>query len=111
MDTQIQTDKITLYGSLMCPIVPPIYGVLMLSDADCIYLDIFRDGHAREVVRNINNGYESVPTLVFPDGSTLTEPGSGQLRRKLEAMGYTVQPPGWQKAMSAILERLRGQSQ
>ena len=36
------------------------------------------------------NGYESVPTLVFPDGSTLTEPTNGGLQAKLGEMGYTV---------------------
>jgi hypothetical protein len=45
---------------------------------------------ARERVKTINHGYESVPTLIFPDGSTLTEPSAGELRRKLQGMGYTV---------------------
>jgi mycoredoxin len=56
------------------------------------YVDIHQDTHAAALVRSINQGNESVPTLVFPDGSTLTEPSPTDLKRKLEAMGYQV---GW----------------
>ena len=56
--------------------------MLRRSKARYAYIDIRRDAQARDRVREINNGYESVPTLVFPDGSTLTEPPAGQLRRK-----------------------------
>lgn len=43
------------------------------------------DGHAenRSHVMALNNGNASVPTLLFPDGSQLTEPSFGQLRQKL----------------------------
>ena len=46
-------------------------------------------------VRAINNGNESVPTLVFPDGSTLTEPTVGELQSKLESLGYKVGLAAW----------------
>ena len=43
------------------------------------------DGNAenRSQVMALNNGNASVPTLLFPDGSQLTEPSLGQLRQKL----------------------------
>lgn len=41
------------------------------------------DLEARNQVMTINNGYASVPTLVFPDGTTLTEPSFRQLRARL----------------------------
>jgi mycoredoxin len=44
---------------------------------------IDNDSEARSMVMSINNGYASVPTLVFPDGAVLTEPSLGQLRAKL----------------------------
>lgn len=56
------------------------------------YVNIQQDAQAAALVRSINQGNESVPTLVFPDGSTLTEPSTTDLKRKLEAMGYQV---GW----------------
>lgn len=84
------TDKITLYGHATCPMLPPVKAMLDRSSAPYDYINIRRDDEARERVREINNGYESVPTLVFPDGSTLTEPSSGALKQKLESLGYEV---------------------
>jgi mycoredoxin len=46
-------------------------------------INIDGDAEARDKVKAINNGNASVPTLVFPDGSTLTEPSFRQLRDKL----------------------------
>lgn len=37
---------------------------------------------ATEFVMQINNGYRSVPTIVFPDGSILVEPSWEELRQK-----------------------------
>jgi mycoredoxin len=37
---------------------------------------------ATEFVAQINNGYRSVPTIVFPDGSILVEPSWDELRQK-----------------------------
>jgi len=38
---------------------------------------------ATEFVMNINNGFQSVPTIIFPDGSILVEPSWGELKRKI----------------------------
>jgi mycoredoxin len=46
-------------------------------------ISIDGDPEARSQVMTINNGYASVPTLIFPDGTTLTEPSFRQLRTKL----------------------------
>lgn len=37
---------------------------------------------ATEFVIQVNNGYRSVPTIVFPDGSILVEPGWEELKAK-----------------------------
>ncbi len=41
------------------------------------------DEKATEFVKQVNRGYRSVPTIVFPDGSILVEPGWEELNRKL----------------------------
>lgn len=46
-------------------------------------INIDGDAEARQTVMSINNGFASVPTLVFPDGSHLTEPSFRQLRARL----------------------------
>lgn len=38
---------------------------------------------APEKVRQINGGFQSIPVIVFPDGSHLTEPSDKALKQKL----------------------------
>ena len=40
------------------------------------------NAEATNFVMKINNGYKSVPTIVFPDGSLLVEPGWEELKAK-----------------------------
>ena len=40
------------------------------------------DKQATEFVMQINEGYRSVPTIVFPDGSVLVEPNLEELKDK-----------------------------
>ena len=82
------TERIILYGTPTCPGVLPASGVLRRAKAPFIYVDISKNPDAKEIVRSINNGYESVPTLVFPDNSTLTEPSRSELMAKLLEYGY-----------------------
>lgn len=86
---------ITLYGTPICPGLPPVRGLLGQAKVPYDYIDITRDPAAAAKVRALNDGNESVPTLVFPDGSSLTEPSAGQLKEKLESLGYRVGPLAW----------------
>ena len=49
------------------------------------YLRVGLEGNAEatDFVTKINDGYQSVPTIVFPDGSILVEPGWEELKAKL----------------------------
>jgi mycoredoxin len=75
--------KIKMYGTNWC------YGsrqARKLLDSTGIayeYIDIDLDMEARSYVEQVNNGYRSVPTMVFPDGSILVEPSTSELRLKL----------------------------
>jgi mycoredoxin len=40
------------------------------------------DEKATEFVMQVNNGFRSVPTIIFPDGSILVEPGWEELKAK-----------------------------
>lgn len=84
------TAKIKMYAHPYCPSVPAVTSILKGAKVDYDYINIHEDDEARELVRQINRGYESVPTLVFEDGSTLTEPSTGELKAKLQDMGYSV---------------------
>jgi mycoredoxin len=86
------SEKIMVYGSPVCGMVPPVRGVLDRAGASYEYIDISRDAEARQRVQVINDGLESVPTLEFPDGSTLTEPSLRELEEKLAALGLQALP-------------------
>jgi mycoredoxin len=49
-------------------------------------VDITQDEEAAELVMRLNRGYRSVPTLVFPDGSIMTEPRTTALVEKLQSL-------------------------
>ena len=46
-------------------------------------IDIENDPEAAAFVESVNGGNQTVPTLVFPDGSALTNPSIGQVKEKL----------------------------
>ena len=51
------------------------------------WIDIDRDQEAQTYVREVNNGKRIIPTILFPDGSILVEPGNAELARKLASTG------------------------
>ena len=46
-------------------------------------IDIEQDPAAAEFVGSVNNGNHVVPTVMFPDGSTLTNPSIKDVKAKL----------------------------
>lgn len=50
-------------------------------------IDIEQDRAASEFVKRTNRGMMSVPTIVFPDDSILTEPSTRELESKFRELG------------------------
>ena len=96
--------KIVLYGTPVCGMVPQVFSVLDRVQVPYQYVDIAKDAGARQRVREINEGLESVPTLEFPDGSTLTEPLQRELEIKLTDLGFKAPPPSWTDRLALLLE-------
>jgi mycoredoxin len=84
--------------------IPTVRILLERANVGFEYVDIHSDLRARERVREINHGYESVPTLVFPDGSTLTEPTAAELKAKLRSLGHEISSPTWAQRMQLIVQ-------
>lgn len=96
MNDDFMNNKVILYGTKTCTAVSPVKGILRRANVNYDYIDIGSDPDGKEFVRSVNDGYESVPTLVFPDGSVLTEPSNRELEEKLQKIGYhTVPPKPW----------------
>ncbi|RMH00371.1 MAG: glutaredoxin family protein [Chloroflexi bacterium] len=78
-----KSSRIILYTSDYCTHSWAVERFLEEHEIPVKLLNIDRNPKARKQVMKINNGDASVPTLVFPDGTTLTEPSFGELRYKL----------------------------
>jgi mycoredoxin len=76
------SEKITIYTSTYCLHSRSVVRFLKKNNIDAEIINIDGDPAAREKVMALNNGYASVPTLVFPDGTQLTEPSTSRLRIK-----------------------------
>lgn len=50
-------------------------------------IDIEATPEAADVVEKVNRGNRTVPTLVFSDGSTMTNPSVDQVTTKLATLG------------------------
>ena len=79
--------SITVYGTPWCGDCKRALRVLDQHNAKYEYVDIESDDAARGYVEQVNRGYQSVPTILFPDGSVMVEPSSSALAQKLAALG------------------------
>jgi mycoredoxin len=59
-----------------------------LDDAGLAYseVNIETTPGAAEFVMSVNGGNQTVPTMLVPDGSTLTNPSMAQVRAQLEGI-------------------------
>jgi mycoredoxin len=82
------SQKIVVYGTTWCSHCFLVKRVLDSHGAAYDWIDIGEDAEAASYVQSVNRGYQSVPTIVFPDGRILTEPSSGHLASVLTELGY-----------------------
>ncbi len=82
-ETGKEKQPLIVYGTPWCPDCRRSKQFLGEHRVPYEYIDIEDDPAAQAVVMNINHGNRSVPTIVFPDGASLTEPSNEQLAQKL----------------------------
>ena len=49
-------------------------------------IDLEQDADAAAIVERVNNGNQTVPTLVFSDGEAMTNPSVVKVKEKLSAL-------------------------
>jgi mycoredoxin len=77
------SEKIVVYGTSWCGGSRRVRLLLERLNIPYQYVDIEQDEAGRKTVESLNHGYRSVPTIVWPDGSYLTEPMNEELAKKL----------------------------
>jgi len=75
--------NITVYGTEWCSDCQRSKKLLDDNNIPYTWIDISNQTEYRDYVKTLNNGYESVPTIVFEDGSILVEPSDKDLSIKL----------------------------
>ena len=77
--------QITMYGAAWCGDCRRSKKFLDENKVAYNYIDVESDESAAEKVIEINGGMRSIPVIIFPDGSHLTEPSDPALKEKLES--------------------------
>ncbi|MDQ3105398.1 MAG: mycoredoxin [Actinomycetota bacterium] len=81
------TARVTMYSTPWCGYCHRLGSQLDRAGIAFDLVDIEQQPQAATIVENANNGSQTVPTLVFSDGSALTNPSVAQVQDRLTALG------------------------
>jgi mycoredoxin len=76
-------DRPTMFTTTWCGYCARLKGQLKRSGIDYTEVDIESHPDAADIVATVNQGNLTVPTLLFSDGSAMTNPSASQVDRKL----------------------------
>jgi mycoredoxin len=76
---------LTMYTTDWCGYCVRLKDGLERAGISFAEVNIERQAEAADVVMAVNGGNRTVPTLVFPDGTALTNPTLREVREKLAA--------------------------
>jgi mycoredoxin len=77
------SQPLTIYSTPWCGFCHRLMRQLDRAGVEYTSVDIERDPVAADLVMQLNGGNQTVPTVVFPDGSVLTNPGIGEVTSRL----------------------------
>lgn len=78
----LSPSQIVMYSTEYCPDCHRARKFFETNNIPYMRVSLEGNAEATEFVMQVNNGYRSVPTIVFPDGSVLVEPGWEELKAK-----------------------------
>ena len=76
----------TMYSTPWCSYCHRLKGQLDREGIAFDIVDIEQDPTAVRIVEAANGGNQTVPTLVYADGSSMTNPSLAQVKQKLAAL-------------------------
>lgn len=80
------SNSITMYSTPWCGYCRRLKGQMERAGIAYTEVDIEQQPEAAELVMKVNGGNQTVPTVVFPDGSALTNPSLAQVQERLAAV-------------------------
>ena len=80
------SQRVTMYTTPWCGFCRRLKSQLAREGIEVAEVDIERDPAAADYVMSVNGGNQTVPTVVFPDGTALTNPSAAKVRERLAAL-------------------------
>jgi mycoredoxin len=74
---------VTMYTTTWCGYCQRLKAQMTREGIEFVEVDIEQDPAAAELVERVNGGNQTVPTLVFPDGSAATNPSIKDVMARL----------------------------
>lgn len=74
---------VTMYSTTWCGYCRRLKGQMDREGIGYSEVNIEQDPKSAQFVESVNNGNQTVPTVLFPDGSALTNPSLAQVKQKL----------------------------
>lgn len=78
--------SVTMYSTQWCGYCHRLRSQLDREGISYDVVDIENEPGAAVLVEQVNNGNQTVPTLVYPDGSAQTNPSVADVRTKLASL-------------------------
>lgn len=80
---------LTMYTTTWCAFCRRLKSQLARDGIEMAEIDIEQDPTAADYVMSVNGGFQTVPTVVFPDGSALTNPSAAVVKQRLLELAAT----------------------
>jgi mycoredoxin len=77
--------NLTIYSTVWCGYCRRLKSQMEREGITFVEVDIEDVPDAADLVMSVNGGMQTVPTLVFPDGTSLTNPSIAQVKAQLAA--------------------------
>ena len=81
---------LTMYTTTWCGFCKNLKRQLGKAGVEVNEVNIELDPEAAKFVESVNGGNQTVPTVLFPDGSTLCNPSAAQVQKKLGELTSTA---------------------
>ena len=77
------SDQLTIYSTEWCGYCHRLMRQLDREGVGYEVVDIEHEPDAADYVMSVNGGNQTVPTVVFPDGTALTNPSLSEVKERL----------------------------
>jgi glutaredoxin-like protein len=82
----LQPLQIVMYSVDWCPDCKRAKAFFARNQISYLLVNVDEDARGAEFVKGVNHGRRTVPTIIFPDGSSMAEPSDQQLEERFSKL-------------------------